>query len=379
MITLSNGELTGRMKSSMYEEISILEKRFQNISGNSLPNVYALETNYRSVQEIVDLANEIRGDAAAEQIAARGPLNIKPTMISVNGFRNGLPDMLRAMVDAALHYIDLLPLSDKGCVALMTARSKLSDGVQHYLEELGKPFTRQKRSSYQSWSVRQVLAYYRLIMDRHQDDEMERLLYWLISISTQIGRLKAIAQDNGRSLYATLIDNDILHHIGIAPEEEALLCRHLVLIDNFAPESQFAYVWQAISAEASGPLSEQQPDEQQEELERILEEFQDKTVAQALAEIDKYITFVDEDRPDQQLIVTTIDHAKSQAFDTVFLLGAHLLDVNKPKDRKRWYVSITRARNRFFFLVDGQSNSDQGDDPMLSWPLQDLYDERRWP
>jgi len=368
------------MKSRMYKEASILEKRFLNISGNSVPAVHTLVTNYRSVQEIVDLANTIRGNAAAEQVAARGSLGRKPTMIRVVGARTSESNMIPTMVDAALHYIDLLPPSDKGLVALMAARSGLTNGVQRYLEELQRPFSRQKRTSYQSWSTRQVLVYYRLIMDRHQDDEMTRLLYWLVSTPSQVSRLKAIAQDNGRSLYAAVMDDDILRHSAISPEEGDVLRQHLAVIDNSGPESHFAGVWQAISAEASSPLDGQGINEQQqEELERILEEFQDKTVAQALTEIDKYITFVEEDRPDQQLIVTTIDHAKSQAFDAVFLLGAHSLNMDSSNGRKRWYVSISRARNRFFFLVDGQSDSGQGDDSFFPWLPKDLYDEQCWP
>lgn len=368
------------MKSSMYERVSILEKRFRNISGDVVPIVHSLKTNYRSVQEIVALANTVRGDTAAEQVAARGSLGIKPTMVRIVGTRTSTPSMMRTMVDAALHYNDLLPPSDKGLVALMAARAGLTDSVQGYLEELQRPFSRQKRTSYQSWSTRQVLVYYRLIVNRHQDDEMARLLYWLVSTPSQVGRLKAIAQDNGRSLYITVMDDDILRHSGISPEEGDVLRQHLALIDNFGPESQFADVWQAISAEAGSPLDGQEINEQQkEEFEHILEEFQDKTVIQALTEIDKYITFVEEGRPDQQLIVTTIDHAKSQAFDTAFLLGAHLLHMDSSNGRKRWYVSISRARNRFYFLVDGQSDSVLGDDSFFSRLSNDLYNEQYWP
>ena len=367
------------MKSRIYEEVSILEKRFRNIGGDIKPVVHSLKTNYRSVQEIVDLANMVRGDDAAKQVAARGPLGIKPTMVRVVGARTSASQMIRTMVDAALHYTDLLPPSDQGLVALMAARTGLANDVQRYLEELQRPFSRQKRTSYQSWSTRQILVYYRLIMDRHQDDEMARLLYWLVSTPSQVGRLKIIAQNNGRSLYDAVMDDEILRHSGISLEEGDVLRQHLALINNSGPESKFADVWQAISAAASSPLNGQEINEQQQEGLELLEEFQDKTVAQALTEIDKYITFVEEDRPDQQLIVTTIDHAKSQAFDTVFLLGANLLHMNSSNGRKRWYVSISRARNRFFFLVDGQLDSDLGGASFFSWLPKDLYDERRWP
>src|SRR5438876_2400627 len=94
MITPSKSEMIAGMKSSMYKEESILDRRFLDISGNSVPAVHTLVTNYRSVQEIVDLANTIRGDAAAEQVAARGSLGIKPTMIRVVGARSSASNII---------------------------------------------------------------------------------------------------------------------------------------------------------------------------------------------------------------------------------------------------------------------------------------------
>ena len=63
---------------------------------------------------------------------------------------------------------------------------------------------------------------------------------------------------------------------------------------------------------------------------------------------------MEEHRESADLILTTIDHAKSQAFDTVFLLRAdHLASKN------RLYVAISRAKQRLFLLVDGQVSEEQ--------------------
>ena len=67
------------------------------------------------------------------------------------------------------------------------------------------------------------------------------------------------------------------------------------------------------------------------------------TVQQALEHSDNYISFLEENSTNRKLVVATIDHAKSQEFDSVFLLGADSLI-----DKRRWYVSVTRARQRFF-------------------------------
>jgi hypothetical protein len=78
------------------------------------------------------------------------------------------------------------------------------------------------------------------------------------------------------------------------------------------------------------------------------------------------------------LVVTSIDHAKSQAFDTVFLLGAQALSPSNPKLRARLYVSIARARQRFFFLIDERSDEAKGDDALLPWLQKELHDKLLW-
>ena len=84
-----------------------------------------------------------------------------------------------------------------------------------------------------------------------------------------------------------------------------------------------------------------------------------------MKDINRHISFLEVHRSNQQLIVTTIDNAKSQAFDTVFLLEAQALNVHSPNQRARLYVGISRARQRFFFLVDEQSDEAREDNALL--------------
>jgi superfamily I DNA/RNA helicase len=370
------------MNNSIKKETSVLELRFRNITVEE-PWVYTLETNYRSVQEVLDLAELFRGDHS--QVAARGKNNHKPVMVHVlsadNRSRSTLDNTIYTQVDAALYFVDHLPVADKGRVALMAARSSFSRPIKRRLEQLQRPFSVQMNKSYQSWSVRQVLMYYRLIMDRQQDDEAAQLLYSLFSSSQKVNHLRAIASNNEQPLMTIVMDRNILQHIDIPQEEIDIFQVHLSLIDSFSPESKFAEVWQALSEIGSDPLNTQENNQElPEELKEIFNEFQHKTVREALEEISKYITFVEEEHPDQQLIVTTIDYAKSQAFDTVLLIGAHNLAIDNTNTRKRWYVSVSRARNRFFFLIDEQA---QKTSALLEWFQQqqgeDLYEECSWP
>jgi len=97
-----------------------------------------------------------------------------------------------------------------------------------------------------------------------------------------------------------------------------------------------------------------------------------------MKDINRHISFLEEHRTYQQLIITSVDNAKSQAFDTVFLLGAQALNVNYPNHRARLYVSISRARQRFFFLVDERFDEARGDDALLPWLKRELHDKLLW-
>lgn len=343
------------MNTTSYELDSILTWRFKKNISQDKPQVHYLDTNYRSFQEILNFASAIRNDGeATPQKAARGSREKKPEIIRVscNAGPNSQPAssiIIRAMVEKALQVKNSLPPSDTGTVAFMAARANLSPTIQDYLNERQVPFSVQGHSSYQSWRVKQVLTYYRLIMNRHQNVEMAQLLY--NCVPQHVKALETIAQQNGQSLFDVLMNGDILAQIALSSEQEEVLQQHLAILHSFTPNSRFADVWRAISKLSDGPLASiAEEGQENEELDSVLKELQQKnTVEKALQHVSKYIAFVEEDRPDQPLVVTTVDNAKSQAFDTVFLLGAHLL--NYPNNRKRWYVSVSRARNRFFFLV----------------------------
>lgn len=365
------------MNNRNYEPDSVLTWRFTKNVSQDKPQVHYLDTNYRSFQEILDFASAIRNNGeATPQKAARGSREKKPEIIRVSCNAGPSPQpasstTIRAMVDAALQVKKSLPPSDTGSVAFMlaVARPGLSRIVQDYLKEQQIPFSVQEHSSYQSWHVKQVLAYYRLIMDRHQYAEMVQLLYHCIP--QHVKALETIAQQNGQSLFDILMNGDILAQIALPSEEEEVLQQHLAILHSFTPNSRFVDVWRAISKLPDGPLASiAEEGQENEELDSVLKELRQRnTVEKALQHVSKYIAFVEEDRPDQPLVVTTVDNAKSQAFDTVFLLGAHLL--NHSINRKRWYVSVSRARNRFFFLVYEPC---QETDKLLRWLPEKYYD-----
>lgn len=104
-------------------------------------------------------------------------------------------------------------------------------------------------------------------------------------------------------------------------------------------------------------LAEQE--QKKEDVEKVLNQLRHMTVAAAVTEIKQHLSFLEEGQKHSGLIVTTIDHAKSEEFDAVFLLGADYLG-GSPHPRillsykRRLYVSISRARRRLFLVVSGE-------------------------
>jgi len=115
--------------------------------------------------------------------------------------------------------------------------------------------------------------------------------YW------QIRHLKEIAQKNEKPLIDTIMDSSTLKQIGISQEQVEAVQQHLEIIQKFDPESRFAEVWQAISDLQDSSLTiEATGQQQQEELEEVLDEFRDVSVAQALDHINSHIAFLEERR-----------------------------------------------------------------------------------
>ena len=109
----------------------------------------------------------------------------------------------------------------------------------------------------------------------------------------------------------------------------------------------------------------------------MLHYLQLKTVTAAVTEIKQNLSFLEEEQKHTGLIVTTIDHAKSEEFDTVFLLGAdylggHLNSRILLTYKRRLYVSISRARRRLYLVVSTES---QIINPLFSSIPNHLYKE----
>jgi superfamily I DNA/RNA helicase len=387
---LAVGDVRQRILDNPAEKI-MLSDAFEILSDENPVQEHYLTTNFRSVQEILDFAHAIAPDREMKQQSACGYRGRKPIVISVdqgtiqtsnngNGPGNAF---VQAMVDAALHYLNVLQPEDSGSVAFLVTKSELTYPVQMALRRKGCPFAvLESRYRYQSYHIKRFLTHFRLIQDSSRIDESERLLRHCVSPyfkNYQIVRLKEISRSLGMTLLETALDQAVIEQIGATEEHVSALKEHMALIQKYTLDSSFQVVWQAIKSilyksvtDSDEQVQIEEDNEESKELDNILDELGEMTVQQALEHIDRYISFLEENSANRKLVVSTINHAKSQEFDTIFLLGGDTLI-----DKRRWYVSVTRARNRIFCLVDGSVTSKES--TVLSSISKELFEVEVWP
>jgi superfamily II DNA helicase RecQ/superfamily I DNA/RNA helicase/tetratricopeptide (TPR) repeat protein len=363
-------------------------------------------TNFRCVQGILTLAHAVLKDKSqpvqktkSEQrdkkpgiiYVERRPSPASPDKSRQEG--GDYTNLLKVMVDAALDCMGTLHSRDRKEVGFVVAKKEYLASVRTYIENEKKEYLEKKRIkyrimkneyTYQSSHMKHMLTYFRLICDGMQDKDLEELLCYCLTIpfeKNRIHALMALAQDNKMTVCAFLKDQSLRNSWCDDPEQAEILHKHLSLLERFGPDDNASQLWEAISALPAGPMElqkqqqkgEMKQDEQATEDDvKMRQELAGKTVQEFLAHAKSHISFLPTDSSDDDwvdLVLTTIDYAKSQEFTTVFLLGTDQL-----KNENRWYVAVTRARNRFFCLVDKDFDRNGSMIPTI----RDYCAERTW-
>jgi len=155
----------------------------------------------------------------------------------------------------------------------------------------------------------------------------------------------------------------------------------LAVIAHFQSDSLVSQVEEDLWAIDNGPFAVLADEEQKmDDVGEVLKQLRHRTISAAVAEIKQHLSFLEEEQKHTGLIVTTIDHAKSEEFDTVFLLGTDYLGDypnlgNLLKYKRRLYVGISRARKRLYLVVHGEH---QVTNPLFSSIPEHLYKEVIW-
>ena len=368
-------------------------KTFMNLDTcDSKP--HSLTTHFRSTQSILEVMQCLRRSQSPETQPPlksvhpeRGELPVFLQIGSHNavegGMGIGMPPV-EMMAQAALDRMKQIPEEERGSVALIVAKKDWVDQVVAYLRQQRYDFSVMNNTSlYQLHHVERILAYFHLINDPQSDADAERLLRSCVVPyfdGQQMKKLKDIARKYQRPLLALLQDNRMLRMIHMAQEQEAALQAHLAIFATFNSASLVREVVKAIEAIDNGPFSAiQSEDQKREDITSALQKLNSMTIIDALAEIQQHISFLEDGQKHSGLIVATVDHAKSEEFDTVFYLGAGFLQNTYPNTiqsaRRRMYVAVSRARRRLFIVIRaGQAMNH----PILSSIPEQFYKREDW-
>ncbi len=364
-------------------------------------NSHHLSTNFRSTQHILDLVDHLRNYQVAYKrprlLSAYGPDGEFPVMLRVRTYDDQRDDMsmsyeegitavpVELMMRAALEQMEQIPESERGSVALIAAKGNWSLLIERYLKSQKLHFSvLSNKSLYQLHHVDRFLVYLRLIADPRSDDDVG----WLLRNSlvpylesNQVKTLKAIAKGMNRSLFDLLGENKVLSRAHVTSEQQSALQKHLAVITQFRSISPVSEVEKALKTTENNPIAVIAEHEQKaEDIATVLKDLRYKTVNAALAEIKQHISFLGEEQKHKGLIATTVDHAKSEEFDTVFLIGADYIPQPAFPNiiasyKRRLYVSTSRVRQRLFLVVNGNGPIVN---PILSSIPSHLYREVVW-
>lgn len=341
--------------------------------------VFKLEQNYRSTQNIVSAANSLilknrrqiqkdtysKGDVGDKLQLIRTQSDIEEAVVVAN--------RIKRLVDAGE------PCEE---IAILYRTNSQSRAFEEELRKRNVPYrVYGGQSFYQRKEIKDVLAYFRLLCNPNDDEAFKRVVnYPKRGIGgTTVDRLVAAASQEGTSIWG--IASDLRHHdTGLSPSAAAKVGGFTALIDGLRSYSLQDGVSAMDVADkvlaASGIRHElsQSTDiedvskrenieelcnaiaaycsEQMEEAGRIVTVYDYITEISLLTDIEEN---KDEDAG-KKVNLMTIHAAKGLEFADVFIVGMeeglfpYVMDFESPphieEERRLCYVAITRAKRR---------------------------------
>jgi superfamily I DNA/RNA helicase len=325
----------------------VVFSRLKEQESCGLTGGHHLTINFRSTQEILDLCSYLRNYSGNTVLrSGTNKHGKKPLYLSTQ--TNALEDFL----NATLAQTEQLSDAEKESIMLIVGNKTMFYEAQRLLERQGIPFSvLDGKTLYQLHYVKNMLLYLSLVLDKTRDEDIERLLRYNIVpyfSSRQINDLKKCASKQAISLFETISAPKYLKEAKIKAEQQERLRSHLEIINRLRPEDLVCQLEQDLTLLRDGPLTLlQEQEEKRKQVGDILSEFSQRTISATVEEIGRHLLFLDTHHRRSDLILSSVDSAKSQECETVFLLGIDSMR------GKRLYVSVSRAKRRLFFVGDG--------------------------
>ena len=341
--------------------------------------IFKLEQNYRSTQTIVEAANslisknqrQIHKDVFSEKEQGE---NIQVTE-AYSDVEEG--DIVANQI-TKLHRREQVPYNEIAILYRTNAQSRIFEEV---MRKKNIPYrVYGGLSFYQRKEVKDVIAYFRLIVNPNDEEAFKRIInYPTRGIGdTTVGKIIGTATQHGVSLWE-VISQPTVYGLNVNKGTLAKLEGFRTLINGFIEQATTidAYELGTAIIKASGIMSELMQDRtaenmsRQENIEELVNGLQDFTqthreednehiyLTDYLSEVS-LLTDLDSDEGDDGAKVTimTIHSAKGLEFGTVFVVGMEENLFPSPmcsnsikgleEERRLFYVALTRAEQHCY-------------------------------
>jgi DNA helicase-2/ATP-dependent DNA helicase PcrA len=358
--------------------------RIENILNfkNDYPDyqTYKLEQNYRSTQLIVNAANSL---------IAKNKNQLQKTVFSENDLGEKIK-IFNALNEQEEGYLIANEIFDKRMrdydnysdFAILYRTNAQSRVFEEVLRKKNVPYRIYGGLSfYQRKEIKDILAYFRLIINLRDDESFKRIInYPARGIgATTLGRLEEYAVSQESSIWDVVSDPDKMHRAGLNGGAVKKIFEFVSLIDSLANQMNTteAYGMANKIASESGILSELYNDKSPENLSRYentqellnaIQEFSLNATEEGrpnglpvFMEDVALLTDQDTDKDGNSDKVTlmTVHSSKGLEFKNVFIVGLEenlfpsgfsgtLTLSELEEERRLFYVALTRAKNNAY-------------------------------
>lgn len=346
-----------KFRGANIENILTFEKRY---SGCKKVILYE---NYRSSQEILDLANSVM-NYAVEGIEKKlhGQFSgAKPKMIVSYDNHEQDYEIFRKIKE---FHFNGTPLKE---MAVIIRNSAQSYGLEGLLERNGIPYDKFGGLKFlEKTVVRDILSFLRILVNSKDEIAMYRILQLYPGIGkTYSSKIKAEVSENGFCVLNTLYAKSKFHEylVELYDTIEAIKLKSVqeqltYLLEDYYPEVIERTIEMSKLSESSKMENKQRAYngiEEAKALYMMAEKY--KNTNSFLEDLVLDSTIEDED--EDKLNITTIHSAKGLEYDVVFFMDlieqitpkCEVGSDEEPEELRCVYVALTRARKHLFILV----------------------------
>ncbi len=355
--------------------------RIENILNfkNDYPDfkVYKLEQNYRSTQTIVNAANSVIAKNKNQLQKTVFSENVTGTKIKVLNALNDqeegflvVNEIFQKRMSEHYNYADF---------AILYRTNAQSRVFEEVLRKRNIPYKIfGGLSFYQRKEIKDLLAYYRLVINQKDDESFKRVInYPARGIgATTIGKLEEYASHNNTSMFAVASDPKILHQAGLNTGTARKVTDFVSMMESFSELSfsMEAYLMAQKIASDTGILSDLYQDKTPENISRYentqellnaiqqftisaVEEGHSSLLANFLEEVS-LLTDQDNEKSEDfdKVTLMTVHSSKGLEFNNVFIVGLEenlfpsgfsgtMTLPELEEERRLFYVAITRSKH----------------------------------